>query len=214
MHTRKKYLIIFLFISSISMNGQNSNINFGIKTGLNYSNFKLNSSLEKVELIESENEIGFQVGGFVNFKIHKKFNIQTELLFNNLNTSGLIQEFIRTSPNEAVLQRFELNLNETGINFPVVIQYLIFNKFHLEAGIEMKYIIQQKLKKEYLPGPFEPLSNESLYFDYNSINLNLALGINYRISNKFGINTRYYHNLDNKNSIIMRNFNLGIEYHL
>ena len=196
------------------MNGQNSNINFGIKTGLNYSNFKLNSSLEKVDLIESENKIGFQVGGFVNFKIHKKFNIQTELLFNNLNTSGLIQEIIRTSPNEAVLQRFELNLNETGINVPVVIQYLIFNKFHLEAGIEMKYIIQQKLKKEYLPGPFEPLSNESLNFDYNSINLNLALGINYRISNKFGINTRYYHNLDNKNSIIMRNFNLGIEYHL
>ena len=72
------------------MNGQNLNKSFGIKSGLNYSIFKLNSSLEKISLIESNNKIGFHFGGYLNFKILEQINVQTELLFSNLNSSALL----------------------------------------------------------------------------------------------------------------------------
>jgi ribosome-associated toxin RatA of RatAB toxin-antitoxin module len=144
--------------------------------------------------------------------------VQTELLFSNLNSSALLEEFIITNQGigfvESVSQRFELNVNETGINIPIIFQYLISNKFSLETGIEIKYIIQQKLKKEYLTGPFDPLNNELLSFDYKNTNVNLAFGINYKVSSKLEINSRYYHNLNKKSSIILNNFNLGIEYNL
>ena len=42
----------------------------------------------------------------------------------------------------------------------------------------------------------------------------MIFGINYKVSSKFEINSRYFYNLNKKNSIILNNFNLGIEYNL
>lgn len=155
-------------------------VKFGLKGGLNISNFS--GDTEGVDL---KSKAGFNVGGFVEIKLSDKFAIQPEILYS-------------TQGPKAVNQEGELNGNTyTGdvcfnlsyINVPVMFKYYVAEKFNIEAGPQIGFLTSAKTKTT-IDG-FNGSNELDVKDIFESIDFGLNLGAGYDFTNHFSAGLRY-----------------------
>jgi opacity protein-like surface antigen len=157
---------------------------FGIKGGLNVANQNYSGDGAP----SPTSIIGFQVGGFVDIKISDKFSIQPELLYS---TQG---------------SKFNLLVNTDGsnydtkntfllsyINVPVMFKYYAAEKFSLEAGPQIGFMVDSKLKTDVI-GQSVTQDAKDLF---ESVDFGLNLGAGYDFTKKISAGIRYNFGLTN-----------------
>lgn len=155
----RKLIFIFLFVV-IKTNAQSSE--FGIRTGVNVSRFT-------GDVVTHSSRVGFIIGVFSEFKISDKFSFQPEILFasQGVNEKNLINE-----------KEFILSY----INVPLMTKYLINNKFSLEAGPQLGFLLSSSAYDG-----FELIEVKG--FDNSDFALNF--GAHFNVSKRFSIGLRY-----------------------
>lgn len=150
---------------------------FGAKVALNIAS--LTGDVENPSSL-----VGFQIGGFAEFKISEKFAIQPELMYSaqggkeSYNEEGVGVELI----------------SKLGyINIPIMAKYYVAKSFSLEAGPQIGFLTSAKgeLKAE----------GESIEVDIKdsveSIDFGLNLGAGYDFTEKLSAGLRYNFGLSN-----------------
>jgi hypothetical protein len=138
---------------------------FGVKGGLNIST--VGGDAEGVSSL-----VGFHVGGFAEIKIIEKLAIQPELLFS---TQGAKEKFFGES--------YNTNLNY--INVPVLAKYYITDKFTVEAGPQIGFLVSAKS------------DDEDVKDLYKSIDAGFNIGAGYNFTENLSVGVRYYFGLSN-----------------
>ena len=146
---------------------------FGAKAGLNLSNLTGDAEGNSMK-------VGFQVGGFAEIKISEKFAIQPELVY-SAQGAKFEEEFFG--------ETFEFDLNLGYINVPVLAKYYVAEKFSLEAGPQVGFLISAKAKGEG--------ESEDVKEDFNSLDFGFNLGAGYDVSENINLSLRYTAGLSN-----------------
>jgi len=150
---------------------------FGVKAGLNIAN--IGGDIE-----DASSKIGFNVGGFAEFKISDKFAIQPELLFS---TQGAKTEW---SEDDVTVEE---KLNLSYLNIPVMAKFYVAEKFSLEAGPQIGFLLSAKSKFEG-----GGLSEEVDVKDaYESIDFGVNFGAGYDFTENLSAGVRYNLGLSN-----------------
>lgn len=205
--------IVFSFFAS-TINAQQGNTSYGIQAGTNYATYTPRFPSPNTKDIRFAGKIGLYMGGFVNFKITEQIRIQPSLLFASQG-SKFKNENVEVRDNDLNVSRldFETNIIESTIILPIVAQNYLGEKFYIEAGPQIGYIFNLKDKNvgDTLPGSENDgtgnLSNN------DKLDLGLLVGFGYKLNENFGLNTRYYFGvLERNNGLKSSVLNLGIQY--
>ncbi|WOC39955.1 porin family protein [Polaribacter sp. HL-MS24] len=215
---KKNFLIILILLANISINAQMTKMNFGLKSGINMSKYTPDVYVGNSRIVEYQGKIGFYIGGYSNIKISKKFRIQPELLFSNQGTKRVFEDISLFDSNGILIgvSDIEETINESVISLPIILQYFINEKFNLESGIQLGYVINRK--QETTKDSFglnQGNNSQNNNTNYDKFDLGFNLGLGYKISEKLRINIRYFLGLiERDNSIKPSIFSLGIEYEI
>lgn len=172
----KKVLIVsVLAISTLVASAQ---VNFGLKTGVNFSTLG-GDDFDEVD--GKKSNTGFYFGGIVNVPFSENFAFQPELVFSS--KQGV--EF-REDPN------IEYNLNLAYLNIPLMLQYRN-SGFIAEAGPQIGFLMSAKSKISAGGQSDE----EDVKDSFKGIDFGINLGLGYQFSNGFGINGRYNFGMSN-----------------
>lgn len=142
---------------------------FGAKVALNVAT--LTGDVENASSL-----IGFQIGGFAEFKISDKFAIQPELLFS---TQGATVESEGT----------EVDFNLSYLNIPIMAKYYASPKFSIELGPQIGFLTSAKGKAMGVSVDVEEF--------FKSTDFGLNFGAGYDFTNKFSAGVRYNLGLSN-----------------
>lgn len=127
---------------------------FGVKGGLNSSTL---SGAEGAKSI-----VGIHLGGFAEFKVSDKFSVQPELLFS-----------MQGAKNDV----YTLNMNY--INIPVMAKYAVAEKFNLQAGPQIGFLMSAKAESTDVKDSMK------------SLDFGLNLGAGYDFTEKMFLDLRY-----------------------
>lgn len=164
----KKIIFTALAFSVFSFaNAQD--MKFGVKAGVNLSTFT-------GDVTDVDNKVGFQVGGFAEFKVSEKFSVQPELMYSSL---GAKTEFLGTT----------ITSNVDYIVLPVMAKYYVAEAFSLEAGPQIGFLISAKIS-----GGGNSVDNKE---DYNSTDFGFNLGAGYDFTENISAGVRYTLGLSN-----------------
>jgi opacity protein-like surface antigen len=139
---------------------------FGAKVALNMSNFT-------GDVTDNSMKVGFQVGAFANLGVSEKFAVQPELVYS---TAGA--KFTGGS--------YDLNY----LNIPVMAQYKVADKFSLEAGPQIGFLMSAKAK-------IDGFGSVDAKDAFNSTDFGLNLGAGYDVAENMNIGVRYTIGLSN-----------------
>ena len=144
-------------------------VKYGAKAGLNFAN--LTGDVEDASM-----KIGFNVGGFAEIKVSDKFSVQPELLYS---TQGAKSE--ESFEGETI----ESEWNLSYLNIPIMAKYYVSEKFSLEAGPQIGFLLGSKVKVESIEVDFKD-NTESIDFGLNigtayDFTENLFAGLRYNI---------------------------------
>ena len=215
---KKITILAIAIIFSLTTNSyaQNSNIEYGIKAGANYSKFTPDLLVDGLDFAQYKRKPGFYLGGFLNVDISEKLQFQPELLFALQGTGVLIEDIeLISSGGSTTVSDFESNINESTLAVPLVFRYFFTESFFMEGGPQLGFIIDrnEKIKKD----PFEQYGNSSevAEYDFDNFDLGLTVGTGYNLSEDLIINGRFFFGLiERDNNIKSSVFNLGLEYKL
>lgn len=145
---------------------------FGVKAGLNIAN--LGGDIE-----DNKSLVGFHVGGFAEIKLSEKFAVQPELLYS---TQG-------TKFDGEGDPKFNLGY----LNVPVMAKFYVAEKFSLEAGPQIGFLLSAKAK-----GEAEGVEVEvDLKDEYKSVDFGLNFGAGYDFTENLSAGIRYNLGLSN-----------------
>lgn len=211
-----KIIIAILLLVSISQftfaqgTSDSSNLKFGIKGGVNFSNFYTQD-------VEDNNVLtGFNAGIFAKVPITSSFAIQPELLYT---TKGAELTYNNSFVNGT--SKFRLNY----IELPVLLVVNLTKNFNIHAGPYVAYLVDGKATNNSQGTLFDTESNLSNE-DYNKFDTGLSVGLGFD-SNDIGFGVRYNYGLqtvgkernfagtnytfpDGKNSVINLYFSYSI----
>ncbi len=108
---RKAFTVIALFFVTLSY----AQVDFGIKSGLNFSNAIYNTSNAS-----PEGRVGFYLGTLVDFALSEKFSVQPELLYSSEGIKDGTIDFL---------------------NLPVVVKWYFSEGIHIHAGPQVGMVI-------------------------------------------------------------------------
>ena len=128
---------------------------FGVKGGLNIATIGGANDANSL--------VGFQLGGFAEINVWKKFFIQPELLYSaqGAKFDGYYGE-----------RDYTVNLNY--INIPVLAKYYITKEFTVEAGPQLGLLVGSKNIE-----------------DEKSVDVGFNLGVGYNFTDNFSVGIRY-----------------------
>ena len=164
----KKVMLTAVAVMAFGLSNA-QDVKFGAKAGLNMSNYT--GDVEGTDM-----KVGYQVGGFAEIKISEKFAVQPELVFTNLGAKG---DFSGVTVTE--------HLNYIAI--PVMAKYFVADKFSVEAGPQIGFLMSAKMKADG-----ESVDTKD---DYNSTDFGLNVGVGYDITENIGVGLRYTAGLSN-----------------
>jgi Outer membrane protein beta-barrel domain len=142
---------------------------FGLKTGLNISNWGADAE-------DTSSKVGLQVGMFVEIKSSDKLIIQPELLYSSL---GIKEDIEGTT----------VNFNTNYLVLPVMFKYLASEKFSLEAGPQIGFLLSAKAKANGNSGDIKD--------EFNSTDFGINIGAGYDVSEKVNLSLRYTSGISN-----------------
>ena len=120
----KSIILLIAVLVTISTLGQDTKVQYGLKTGPNYSKY----IIPNFDIIEIKRKLGFYFGGFTKVKINNKIFFQPELLFGLQGTKFKGQHTVTTSLG-VQLYIYELRTNEYTIILPLMLIYNISENF-------------------------------------------------------------------------------------
>ncbi|WP_027379366.1 porin family protein [Chryseobacterium daeguense] len=183
-------------VTAAPMNKVKEPVRFGIKGGVNFSQFS------EQKLSTKSLRPGFNAGVFVNIPLSEKFAIQPEVLYNQLGSKSVLTEK-DLSENSSVKVKENYSLNY--ISVPLMLQMKPADNFYIEAGPEISYFINGKYTGDVTTttttvGGNTTTQTESYSRDLEKervkkFNLGLGLGLGYYFTPNLGINARYVNSL-------------------
>jgi Outer membrane protein beta-barrel domain len=211
-----KIIIALTFLISISQftfsqgSSDSSNLKFGLKGGVNFSNLYTDN-------VDYNNVLtGFNVGLFAKLALTETLAIQPELLYT---TKGAKL----TYNNYFVNGTAKFNLNY--IELPVLLVINLTNNFNIHAGPYVSYLVDGKATNDS-QGTLFDIQNNLKNEDYNKFDTGLAVGLGFD-TDQIGFGVRYNYGLqkvgkernfagtnytfpDGKNSVINLYFSYSI----
>jgi opacity protein-like surface antigen len=158
---------------------------FGVKGGLNLAN--ISGDVE-----DNSSKIGFNVGGFVEIKVSDKFSVQPELLFS---TQGTKEEYSENFGGSTINYTDKLNLSY--LNIPVMAKFYVAEKFSLEAGPQVGFLLSANAKSEATDGTDSLSEEEDVKDAFESIDFGLNFGAGYDFTSNLSVGLRYNLGLSN-----------------
>ena len=150
-------ITVFGLINSVKA----QNIDFGLKGGLNIANISGGD-------VDRNNLFTFHIGGFTELHINEKFSIQPELFYTR-----------QGSETENMLK---VKIDYLAI--PLLAKYYLADKFSIEAGPQISFLINDKIK-------FNDSSIPDAETDAASFDFGLNLGFGYDVSTNMFVQARY-----------------------
>jgi hypothetical protein len=164
-------------------------VKFGAKAALNVAT--LTGDVDDASSI-----IGFQVGGFAEFKLSEKFAFQPELLYS---VQGLKESTTETV--EGYLADAKMTTKLGYINVPLMIKYYATPKFNLEFGPQIGFLLSAKGDVDYTVYVEGMAISGSDSIDFkdqaSSVDFGLNFGLGYDFTEKFSAGLRYNLGLSN-----------------
>ncbi len=195
MKVKAVLLVAFAFVA-MSVNGQE--LKFGLKGGLNFSNFggDDNDNVNKTK-------IGFHVGGFAQYGLTENLALQPELL---LSFEGSKADNDDKTP-----------FSNTYLNIPVMLNYKLgaVQGLYFEGGLQLGFLLGAKIdgESEFDTG----FGTFKVKDSYKSTNFSLNLGAGYAITENISAGLRYSMGLssiadDSDANLKQNNFQLSLAY--
>lgn len=155
-------------------------IRYGVKGGLNLSNFSGDT-----DGINLKSKAGFNVGGFAEIKLVNKFYIQPELLYSTQGTKFKFNFYTEGG----VFQSADISFNLSYINLPVMFKYYVADKLNIEAGPQIGFLTSAKAKTT-LKGYSGSHEMDAKDF-FRSIDFGLNFGAGYEFTENIFASARY-----------------------
>jgi len=167
-----------------SVNAQD--VKIGAKVGLNLASITGDGDVYGED---SDTKIGFNQGLFAEISLSDKFIFQPELLFStqgNVYKQGSFDDLIKIT--------IELDY----LNIPLLIKYAVSDKFALEFGPQLGFLLSANTDVEGILFDNETISvRQDVKDSFKSIDLGLNFGISIDVSEKVMIGARYNLGLSN-----------------
>jgi opacity protein-like surface antigen len=163
---------------------------FGLKGGLNLAT--LNGDVE-----DAKSLLGVHFGAFVEFKISDKFSFQPELLYS---MQGAKSEYSEDFEGDFYSEKLTLNLGY--LNIPLMAKYFASEKFYVEAGPQIGFLLSAKADGSYTESfggeTFtETVNGENVKEDFQSLDFGLNFGLGYEFTGNLFLGARYNLGLSN-----------------
>lgn len=175
---------VFGFITT-----QAQEIKFGAKAGLNGST--LIGDAEDAKMI-----IGAHVGAFAEIKINDKFSFQPELLFS---MQGAKSEYSESEEFGGDIYSYseESKVKLNYLNVPLMAKYYATQKFYVEAGPQIGFLISAKSDYEYtelINGSVDYSESEDGFDvkdNFKSVDFGFNFGLGYEFTENIFTGVRY-----------------------
>ncbi len=175
----KKVILSAIAVMAFGMaNAQD--VKFGLKGGLNVSNFSGDT-----EGIDFKSRFGFNAGGFVEIKFSEKFALQPEILYS---TQGAKVKNFDLDVDGIGTVNADVAFNLAYINVPVMFKYFAAEKFSLEAGPQIGFLVSAETKTK-VEGYGS--SKVDIKDNFESIDFGLNLGAGYDFTENLSVGARY-----------------------
>ncbi|MDB5206323.1 MAG: PorT family protein [Flavisolibacter sp.] len=169
------FFILMTALVATTVQAQNSvtkkKPNWGIKTGLNISNIRMENGAD------SDWKTGLATGVFFTIKAGNKFSIQPEFLYSSMGGKNI-------APNS------ESSLRLNYFSLPVLAKFQVKNKFAVVVGPQIDVLIQAKTKSS--SNQFTKVTD-----NYRENSFNATAGFELWPSHCFGLTARYIYGLNN-----------------
>ena len=187
----KLFLLIsvsFFIVSNFKMKAQE--VNYGVKAGLNYSNFKTSNTGR----LDFEYKFLFNAGIYAEIPINEKFKIQPELLYSAQGSKVFLDEsnvIGGPNPSDPVISgsESEWKYSFDYLLLPIMLEFNFYKGFFIAAGPQLGYLISSK--QELSDHSNSYYSNEDFNGNFEKITLDFNLGLGYEFKNGLNINFRY-----------------------
>ena len=190
---KKSVLVIAMMIMSTTFISAQEYIYFGVKGGVNFSSFNGDGY---DDFVNPEERTSFHLGLLAEIPVSDRFSIQPEVLYS-------AQGYDIASIDGGDDIEYQLDY----INVPVLAKVYLFNRFSLEAGPQIGFLVHEEVDSNPTGdgGDFN-LNNDQ----FKKVDFGVGIGASYKISNFF-ISGRYTLGLtdiydidgvDAKNSVI------------
>jgi hypothetical protein len=184
-----KKIVLVAVIAIISLVSVNAQTSFGAKAGVNVA--KLIGDVP-----DNESLIGFNAGLFAEITLADSFYIQPELFYS---TQGGTFDF-------PIIGSTDLKLNY--INLPIMFKYDVANRFYLEAGPQVGFLVAADL------------GDLDVKDSYETTDFGVNFGLSYGFTEKIFAQARYNigmtnivkDNGDDKVSNAVMSFSLGYKF--
>ncbi len=206
----KKYLLLIgfaVFLINFNANGQETSTDFGVKVGLNYSSFIKGNDIPSEFPIDFKGKIGFHIGGFLKLKLTDKLMLKPELLFSTHGGEYEIKIGLELQdPNNPFFDdKYKVDIKENLILLPIMLDYYFNERFDIEFGPQLGFVISHKTSDNS-----ETFNFESDGYDKFEIGINLGFGYNF--ADKYRIYVRYNYGIIDRNNLKSSVFQFGLEY--
>ncbi len=146
--------------------------------------FKAGANISKIDGVSFKDQFnyGYQLGGFAEISLGKKFGIQPEVLFNQFNTKldssykNIYQNVISSTMND------NIKLNYLAI--PILLNYKVANILSLQAGPQYSILINDNLtltqngKKAFSEGDFSIVAGAQIKISKIRVSGRYVVGLN------------------------------------
>jgi len=185
-------------VTAAPINKVKEPVRFGIKGGLNVSQFS------EQQLNTKSLKPGFNAGVFVNIPLSEKFAIQPEVMYNQLGAKSVTNFTETVSGNTSVKIKDDFTTSLNYISVPVMLHMKPAHNFYIEAGPEISYFMNGKNTGEttvtttIAGNTTTETVSESKSIEKDQIkklNLGFGLGLGYYFTPNLGINARYVNSL-------------------
>lgn len=173
-------IMLFGFVSA-------QDVKYGIKGGLNVSNFS--GDTDGVDL---KFRLGLNIGVFVEVKLSDKFSIQPEVLYSQQGAKLIIAGNFNDGYN---ITSFKVTDKENlaYINVPVMFKYYAIEKFSIEVGPQIGFLVSEKAKIKAEGRTIEESDREY----YKKVDFGLNFGAEYDFTENIFVGARYNLGLTN-----------------
>lgn len=174
----KKFIsIIAVFIG---LNTYSQEINFGAKAGVNFA------SIAGDDADGLNNRTSFHVGFLAEIPLAPKFSLQPEIQYSAQGATAKGRVFT----SEGTFS-YEAKIKLGYINLPVMANYSITDKFSLQAGPQIGFLVSAKAEAEVSDGTTSGSTVENTKNDFKDLDFGIGFGAEYEFANGLFLNARY-----------------------